>query len=332
MRHEFPIRLLLSTSLVTATLTNFGTIIEGQVVPEKSDLKPLAQLVKPERQWSPTDFNSFLSALPAEARLSLMKALKMVSDDSTRAALKDTPTDVREIKKRILWLSNHLVKYPFLNEEKIDYHSLVLWVAETMEVDARIRNTQPTLIVERAIIERIFVKAWDKLSPEQRLSLLTKIDTDRKLDKVAIAAGSGSTALAILSTTVYFSGFAFYTTMGTTICTVAGFFGITVPFAGYAGASSTVALLSGPVGWVLVAIGAVVCVGIAGRANVIETLRAITEIHSLKIQALVAAGEECPEVPRFIEQSNQKMKNDNHNQTWGEWLWEWFDFFNIFGF
>ncbi|MEZ4731397.1 MAG: hypothetical protein R3E79_30125 [Caldilineaceae bacterium] len=129
------------------------------------------------------------------------------------------------------------------------------------------------------------------MSVEQRQELLNKIDPNGKIkDKAAIAALTGSGAIAVLSTSVAFSGFAFYTSMSVAISTVAGFFGLTLPFAAYTGASSVVAFLSGPVGWAIAGIAALGGIALAGRANVTKTSAFISQIHALKVAALIEAG------------------------------------------
>ena len=139
--------------------------------------------------------------------------------------------------------------------DEIDYHNdIVKWVAEDKGIEKEIRNTLSTYQLERKIAEKYFEDLWDKLTPEQRNELLSNIEKDTNsvfTNKAAITGMSGAAAIGALSATVAFTGFAFYTTMSTVICTVAGFVGVTLPFAAYTAASSTVAALTGPVGWVI---------------------------------------------------------------------------------
>lgn len=137
----------------------------------------------------------------------------------------------------------------------------------------------------------LFTETWDKLSVEQRKELLNKIDPNNKIkDKAAIVALSSSGAIAALSTSVAFSGFAFYTTMSVGISTAAGLLGVTLPFAAYTGASSVVAFLSGPVGWAIAGIAALGGVALAGRANIKKTAIFICQLHFMKVEALIEAG------------------------------------------
>ncbi|GBD37189.1 hypothetical protein HRbin36_02319 [bacterium HR36] len=148
-----------------------------------------------------------------------------------------------------------------------------------------------TFALERKILEQLFIRMWNKLPPREREKLLCQLDkTGCIQDKAAIAALSGAAALTFLSTTVILSGFAFYTTMSTVICAVAGFFGITLPFSAYMAASSTVALLSGPVGWVLAGILAAIGLALTGRANPKKTIPFIVSLHYIKVEHMKNAG------------------------------------------
>lgn len=148
-----------------------------------------------------------------------------------------------------------------------------------------------TFYLERKLLEQLFVHLWDKLPPKEREKLLCQLDkTGAIKDKASVAALSGAAALAAFSATVLLSGFAFYTTMFSIICAVAGFFGITLPFGVYATASSTVALLAGPVGWVLAAILAVIGLALLGRANVQKTIVFVSALHCIKVEHLQKEG------------------------------------------
>jgi uncharacterized protein YaaW (UPF0174 family) len=163
----------------------------------------------------------------------------------------------------------------------------VKWVADEASVHEEITNSQSTFVIEHALCRKLFVDIWDRLSEKQRLELLAKIDVHGNAsDRAAIATLSGSAAISALSISVYFSGFAFYTTMSITVSSVAGWFGLTLPIAAYTGASSMIAFLTGPIGWAIAATAAIVGVAFAGRANVTESTAAVVQIHMLKVAAL----------------------------------------------
>lgn len=256
--------------------------------------KPIARAavyVKVQDKWTAEHLYEFLNALPEESLLSLKKALGLVEENASLAVLQGKSKDVREIQKQALWVSSNILTYPFRDETVLDYHGLVTWVAEEMELAATLIDSKPTFFLERALQMQLFANIWDKLSIEQRQTLLQQIDPNDSIkDKAAVMALSGTGVIAVLSTTVAFTGFAFYTTLSVTISTVAGFLGIALPFAAYTGASSLVALLSGPIGWAIAGIAAVGGFALAGRANVNKTTAFITQIHALKVAALIEAG------------------------------------------
>ena len=144
----------------------------------------------------------------------------------------------------------------------------------------------PTFELERWIMEACFKEIWDSLNVDQRKDLIQQINTKHKLKSIELANMTGTGALALLNASVYSSGFAFYTTMSTVICGAAGFLGVTLPFSVYVGASTTVSVLSGPVGWVLLAIGTIGNLALLGKANWKKTMAFIINMHCLKVDLL----------------------------------------------
>lgn len=278
-------RTALQTIIATSASLAYPRILSANTSTNQEFAK-LAKYVHPKVSWSYAEFNEFLDVLPDTGLESIQKALELNTNLTGNAA-------VKELKKEIVWHSNNILTYGFRDEERIGYHDLVKWVGSKIGVDQWILDTQPTLVIERAIQEKLFVDIWDKLNQEQRSELLKSIDRDGRLIEhvAAIASMSGAGALGALSVTVHLTGFAFYTTMSTVICTVAGWFGVTLPFAAYTTASSVVAFLSGPVGWALLAIAFTAGVAIAGRATPKKATAAICQMHALKVAALQAANE-----------------------------------------
>jgi hypothetical protein len=233
-----------------------------------------------------------LDALPDEQLLSMLKSAYAESSQATINALALTTHshDVQRILQRLTWISSNVLSYEFRDEWSVDYHRLVQWLAGKEGADSNAIDHQPTFALEHEIQLKVFAKLWDKLTPQQRQQVLNKIDYGNQIkDKSAIAAMSGAAALTALSGTVYFAGFAFYTTLSVTISTVAGFFGLTVPFVGYTAASSVIAFLSGPAGWTVASLLAVGGVALAGRANPTKTLAVVSQLHGIKVAALMAA-------------------------------------------
>lgn len=250
-----------------------------------------AAFVKPKERWTANHFFDFLRALPASNMLALKKSLGILSPEAGENELHGSDQDAKDIQKHALWLSSNVLSYLFRDETKLSYHELVTWVSEKAGVPPTTINAAPSFALERELLKLLFAQMWDRMNAEQRIELLVKLDPKGAIkDKTAIVALSGAGALAILSATVAFTGFAFYTTMSIAIASVAGAAGVALPFATYAGASSIVGVLSGPVGWAIMGIATLGGIALAGRANLRKTTLLIGQLHALKVEALVAAG------------------------------------------
>lgn len=303
------------TPTATQTATPLPTSTSTPTPTPTPTPKPIARaatFVKVKEKWTANHLYEFLNALPDESLLSIKKTLGLTNENAGIEALQGKSKDVRDIQKQALWISSNIFSYPFRDETVLDYHGLVTWVAEKVELAPNLITNETTFFLERALQLQLFAQLWDELTVEQRKELLKKINSevrisdsdgnlidssgnpirsDGKLVNIAAIGALGSAGvLTALSTTVAFTGFAFYTSMSVTISTVAGFFGLTLPFAAYTGASSVVAFLSGPVGWVIAGIAALGGVALAGRANVQKTNAFISQIHALKVAALMEAG------------------------------------------
>jgi len=241
--------------------------------------------------WKAEHLNRFLELITDEDRLNLKKSLQLLKPEATGSQLRGKNADINDILRQLLWVSSHWLPYLRRDEWSIDYHGIVCWCASKLKLRKQDIQTLPTFALERKILEQLFIQMWDKLPPKEREKLLCQLDkTGCIQDKAAIAALSGAAALTALSTTVILSGFAFYTTMSSLLCAVAGFFGITLPFGVYTTASSTVALLAGPVGWVLAAILAAIGLAMIGRANVQKTIPFVVTLHCIKVEHMKKAG------------------------------------------
>ncbi len=271
------------------SLTSFGFF--GLLAIKGDSIAKAAPFVKPKERWTADHFYDFLKALPADEMLALKKALGLLSAEADKKQLKGNDQDARDIQKYALKLSSNILLRPFRDEKKLNYHSLVTWVCDKAEISKTLIQVAPTFVLERELYKPLFADKWDKLTLQQRKDLLEKIDSDGEIvDKTAIAALGGAAALAILSTTVAFKGFAFYTAMSTAIATAAGLVSVTLPFAAYTAASTLVGILSGPAGWAI--IGGLTVIGgtaFVGRADPLEATKLVNVLHMLKVKALAAA-------------------------------------------
>lgn len=252
-----------------------------------------APFVLPYLKWKPSHLYDFIKALPNEARLTLKKSVGLLPAVATVAWLETSDQDAKDIQKQVLWLSSNILTYPFKNASELDYHSLVSWVSVEAGVSKPIVNSDSasTFTLERELFKMLFAQLWDKMTAKQRQDLLTKVDSAGQIKgKAAVAALGGAGALAALSTTVAFTGFAFYTTMSVAIASVASAMGIVLPFAAYAGAASLVGILTGPIGWAIMGVTALGSMALAGRADLQKTTAFAVQIHALKVEVLAAAG------------------------------------------
>ena len=274
-----------------AALGSNGQFVYPESIPVPNRSKELAYLspfVDPSTKWGPKELFKFLNQVSEEHLVPLGKALEI--EDFWG---KSKPARIEAIHNEILWQSSSILTYPFKSAENINYHEYVVWCIEEMGATGNEARFTSTFDLEKEMFRRQFINLWDMLGIPQRKELLEKIDVSKQIkDVTAIVAVAGAAALpALLSTTVYFSGFAFYTTMTVVISTVASWFGVVLPFTAYMAATSTVAALSGPIGWAICAVLAVGTIATwAGQANVRKTTAIVMQLHCMKAGALYGAG------------------------------------------
>jgi len=215
----------------------------------------ILQEVAPTIQWQSSDLEIFLSSLGE-------KESKLINES---LGFEEPTLDNPKIKKEIVSLSSHFITGPYKNKETFDYHDIVHWVAKEYDVKTKVLDSASTYKLERIIFEEHFIRLWESLNERQRMEYLKEAySTDSLEDLAGIVSLSGSAALVALATSASLTGFAFYTGMSTFICSAATLLGATLPFSAYMTASSTVAFLAGPAGWILgglVAIGGLVFLG-----------------------------------------------------------------------
>jgi len=195
----------------------------------------------------------------------------------------ESGANAEKLTKHLMWLSSSKFTYIFKDKDNVNYHpDILLWAAHENKVDTF--GLSSSFQIERSILENKFAQMWNRLTPQQRTDLLSKMRVNGWSDnqKAAVAAGSGAAAVTALSATVAFSGFAFYTTMSTAIATSAGLLGVTLPFSVYTGAASTVAALSGPIGWSIALVAGTGAAIWAAAPNADKTTAFILALHIYK--------------------------------------------------
>lgn len=274
---------ILGTSGVVAAGIGYKLISRTKVFREAGLVDDhLLPCVEATSRWTASHLNKFLWYCDIDRQKLILQSLGKEGE----------VFDVEQIKKDVRWRASNAVTYPFREKTEYNYHEeILMWLAEEYDVPSNYVNAAPSFVLERKIMDAVFIRIWDKLTPEQRKQVLDSLDKDSKLqDKAGIALAGGAAALTALSATVYFAGFAFYTTMSSVIFSTAGIFGITVPFAAYAGVSTTVGVLSGPVGWTILGLSALGSLVMLGSANEAKTAAFVTQVHLIKVQALKNSG------------------------------------------
>jgi uncharacterized protein YaaW (UPF0174 family) len=258
------------SAIVGATLASVGGY---RLLRDHTDLlvDDLYPFVRPFARIGAPEFTAFLAHLSAAHQKLVLGALKKENE----------PFDVTDIKRTVRLVATNVLTYPFREKEDYNYHEeIVQWVATEFDVDSAVVSTAPTFVLERKVLNALFIKIWDKLTPE-------RVDPHGdSVDKAALALAGGATALITLSATVLFSGLTFYSTMSTVIFSSAGFFGLTLPFGAYVGSSTTVSVLVGPIGWVIAGLAALTSVALFGKANVQKTAAFVAQAHLIKVHSL----------------------------------------------
>ena len=180
-----------------------------------------------------------------------------VKDAMDKGHLSEELVSPQSIKKEMVWRRYNKINYPFHPKDVLDYHrDYVMWAAKKCDVEADGCDRLSTFYLERAIYEKKFADIWNQLTLEQREKLLAHIEEKTGSgsvgNKVAIVSLSGAGAVTALSTTVAFSGFAFYTSITTGMSVAAGWVGVTLPFAAYTATTAAIKALCGPIGWCIV--------------------------------------------------------------------------------
>ena len=285
-------------ALAVTSLGVLGWLFTRRELATQKPIAKAAPFVKPKENWTADNFYDFLKALPTEVMLDLKKSLGLLGAEANVAQLNGNEQDARDIQEEALKRSSNIIAYPFRDATKLNYHELVRWVAGKSGVSQGAIDKAPTFALERELLKLLFAELWDELNPQQRKDLLTKLEPNGTIKDIgAVAALTGAGALAALSTTTAFAGFAFYTSLTTTLAAASGAMGVGLPFATYAGATTAVGVLSGPLGWAIVAVATALGTAFAGRADLGKTAELIGKIHNLKVEALTAAG--VPEADIF---------------------------------
>ncbi len=184
-----------------------------------------------------------------------------------------------DVIKTIYNKSRNLVD-TYIDYQKYSYRDILVKVAHELKIDYRTKETNSTglnsifafgllsnsidiyhrynsnkkityseytnKVLEHKITLRVFKETYDKLSKEQKKEFNQQVvKLAKESGNSAIKAGS---VIATL-TAANLSGFGVYLLATTTLSTITGLIGVTLPFAAYTGLSSIISLAIGPLGW-----------------------------------------------------------------------------------
>jgi len=252
-----------------------GTDLRKKYFPEvkKSYKDPLLPFIHPEARVSNGQFRALIGALSAEQRRDLWKSLK--GKEPAKAV------SAGELEKELHWVSSSALTYPF---NDLDYHETVKWVAGKVGVHPAECEGGTTFQLERRVMEKLFAKLWDKLTKEQKAKVLK----DAGLEPSQVASYSTLTAsalLATMATTSVLMGFPFYIMVAQTLAVVLATLGVSVTTT-----ISVVAMLCGPIGWVIAGTSAVIGLLLLGQPNAKKTAAFVIALHSIKATAMAKSG------------------------------------------
>lgn len=205
-------------------------------------------------QWTELQFNDLIDSMGEDSLKRTCKTLSI--PPSAVKNYVSNPIMKKEIKTAIANASGGIFSK---DPDNIKYHENVLLpTAQSMNIDKSMIETYDTLSLERAIYNKVLEHNWMSLNENERIDFLKQSSWNIEQDKIiSLSALAGAGFLVGLSTVVNLSGFSFYIGMSNGLFALASGMGIVLPFTVYTGASSAVALATGPVGWVAAAVLAV---------------------------------------------------------------------------
>lgn len=99
------------------------------------------------REDTPSDFNAFLASCSITEKLSLLGAL----GEKAPGSHSDYDSAIR---KGLVYRAYNKTSYLFRNDKEVDYHGIVMWAAEDLEVEGNVKLLS-TFELERKILGKI---------------------------------------------------------------------------------------------------------------------------------------------------------------------------------
>lgn len=149
-----------------------------------------------------------------------------------------------------LWEASQDAAIYIFNEifdDQPSYYKIVKKAAKKLKI--KCGKYESASEMEVKIAQKVMAAILEKMTPEQKQEMEQQLrKTASQFDKGGELLGSTSIFLAL--TGAQLSGFGIYLLASTTLGTLTGILGVTLPFVAYTTMSSTIAVIIGPVGWI----------------------------------------------------------------------------------
>lgn len=123
------------------------------------------------------------------------------------------------------------------------YRKILLKVIDKLKLDDNLKSIKE---IERVITTKVLNDAISKMTEEQKVEFENEVlKLSEETDFKGLKAGSVFATLGAAQ----LSGFGVYLLATTTLSTLSGIIGVTLPFAAYTTLTSSIAFLTGPLGW-----------------------------------------------------------------------------------
>ncbi|BBK34861.1 hypothetical protein STHU_54950 [Allostella humosa] len=206
--------------------------------------------------------------------------------------------DERSLSDRLRWK----VKMGFNGGTVIEATQYIL--ARLFEQLAR--DFSAMSIDEQKRVAEQIANAIDRLDPATQAMVRERLDIDRIGADALLRTGAIASLGTGLGTAVAVGGFGSYTLVTSTIASVAGVFGLTLPFKFYILATSSLAFLSSPITLAVLAVGGGAL--LRARANRSIRERYLTVLAALSVVARGNPSEHADPVEAFVAHARARYR------------------------
>lgn len=168
------------------------------------------------------------------------------------------------------------------------------------------RDFDAMSVEERKRVAEQIADAIERLDPETQAMVRDRLDIDRIGADALLRTGAIASLGTGLGTAVAVGGFGSYTLVTSTIASIAGAFGLTLPFKFYILATSSLAFLSNPVTLAVLAVGG--GAWLRSRANRSIRERYLTVLVALAVVARSSPSDHVDPVDAFIAHARARYR------------------------